>query len=321
MKAAPSLHISPPDLNSLMALLDVEVIALSECLVNAGVRLEIGGIGAPGIHYVLTGAGRIAFRDGRSYSVEPHTLIIMPPNTPLILESAPDKDAAMDETVVKAREVAVMVDSVMRIRAGERDKQARMIVICGYFKAQYGSTTGLFEALPAPIVEQFSAKERLDEKLTAAFDELLHQEVGAGAMSSALLKQVIVTLLRRSLSSIDTWVERFAMLSDPKVARAFAAMVADPGAPHTVESLADSAFLSRSAFMARFSSVIGRSPMLVLRDLRMRQAAAQLSAGRYTIDQVVRNAGYSSRSSFARMFKKVHGVEPRGFRDVHESME
>lgn len=73
--------------------------------------------------------------------------------------------------------------------------------------------------------------------------------------------------------------------------------------------------------MARFSSVIGRSPMLVLRDLRMRQAAAQLSAGRYTIDQVVRNAGDSSRSSFARMFKKVHGVEPRGFREAHESVD
>lgn len=319
MKAEPLSHMSPPDLNSLMALLDVEVIALSECLVNSGVRLEIGCVGAPGIHYILKGTGRIVFRDGQSYRVEPHTLVIVPPNTPLILESAPDEDAALDETLVQAGEIAVMVDSVMRIRAGKSDKQAKMIVICGYFKAQYGSTTGLFETLPAPIVEQFSARERLDEKLTAAFEELLHQEVGAGAMSSALLKQVIVTLFRRSLTSFNTWLERFAMLSDPKVARAFAAMVADPGAPHTVESLADTAFLSRSAFMARFSSVIGRSPMLVLRELRMRQAAAQLSAGRYSIDQVVRNAGYSSRSSFARMFKKVHGVEPRGFREVQES--
>jgi AraC family transcriptional activator of mtrCDE len=320
MKAQPLSRISPPDLNSLLTLLEVEVVALSECLVDSGFRLEIGNVGVPGIHYILKGSGRIAFKNGPSCNVEPHTLVIVPPDTPLVLESAREEGATRQETLVRAGKVGVMVDSVLRIRAGASDGEAKMIMICGYFKAQYGSTTGLFETLAAPIVEQFSASERLDEKLRSAFEELLHQEVGAGAMSAALLKQVIVALLRRSLTSIDTWVERFAMLSDPKVARAFAAMVADPGAPHTVESLADSACLSRSAFMARFSSVIGRSPMLVLRDLRMRQAAAQLSAGTYTIDQVVRNAGYSSRSSFVRMFKKMHGVEPRGFREVHESV-
>lgn len=318
MKARALSRISPPDLNSLMTLLDVEVVALSECLVDSGFRLEIGNVGAPGIHYILKGAGRIVFKDGLSYSVEPHTLVIVPPNTPFVLESVPDEGAAVRETLVQAGEAGVMVDSVLRIRAG--DSEAKMIMICGYFKARYGSTTGLFETLGAPIIEQFSDRERLDEKLKSAFEELLHQEVGAGAMSSALLKQVIVILLRRSLTSINTWVERFAMLSDPNVARAFSTMVADPGAPHSVDSLADSAFLSRSAFMARFSSVVGRSPMLVLRDLRMRQAAAQLSAGTYTIDQVVRNAGYSSRSSFVRTFKKVYGVEPSGFREVRESV-
>lgn len=303
-----------------MMLLDVEVVALSECLVNSGFRLEIGNVGVPGIHYVLKGTGRIVFKDGLSYGVEPHTLVIVPPNTPFVLESAPDEDTTLRETLLQAGKVGVVVDSVLRIRAGEGDNEAQTIMICGYFKAQYGSPPGLFEKLAAPIVEQFSAKERLDEKLGAAFEELLHQEVGAGAMSSALLKQVLVALLRRSLTSIDTWAERFAMLSDPNVARAFAAMVADPGATHTVESLADSACLSRSAFMARFSSVVGRSPMLVLRDLRMRQAAAQLSSGSYTIDQVVRNAGYTSRSSFVRMFRKMHGVQPRGFREAHESV-
>jgi AraC family transcriptional activator of mtrCDE len=190
-----------------------------------------------------------------------------------------------------------------------------MIMICGYFKAQYGSSTGLFETLGAPIVEQFAEKDRIDEKLRSAFEELLNEEIGAGAMSAALLKQVILALLRRSLTSINTWVERFAMLSDPQVARAFATMVADPGTAHTVQSLADCAFLSRSAFMARFSSVVGHSPMLVLRDLRMRQAVAQLKAGKYSVDQVARNAGYESRSSFIRIFKKVYGVDPSGYQE------
>ncbi|HEY4370226.1 MAG TPA: AraC family transcriptional regulator [Steroidobacteraceae bacterium] len=319
MKAEPLSRISPFDLNRLMASLDVEVVALSECLVNTGFRLEIGDVERPGIHYVMKGTGRIVFKNGLSFDVAPHSLIIVAPNTSFMLEPAPAESSRDSQTTVGAGKVGVMVDSVFRIRAGDEVHEPQMIVICGYFKAQYGASTGLFEGLAVPIFEQFSAADQLDDKLQAAFDELLKQEIGAGAMSGALMKQVIVALLRRSLTSVDTWMERFAMLSDPKVARAFACMVADPGAAHTIESLAENAFLSRSAFMARFSSVIGRSPMLVLRDLRMRQAAAQLSAGAFTIDQIVRNAGYASRSSFVRMFKKVHGVEPSGYRETQET--
>jgi AraC family transcriptional activator of mtrCDE len=72
---------------------------------------------------------------------------------------------------------------------------------------------------------------------------------------------------------------------------------------------------SRSAFMARFTSTIGRSPMLVLRDLRMQQTASRLAATELTIDQVAGNAGYASRSSFARAFKTAYGVDPTDYRN------
>ena len=62
-----------------------------------------------------------------------------------------------------------------------------------------------------------------------ALDELIAQEVGAGAMTTALMKQVLVTVIRRSLRSKDVWAERFCLLSDPHVARAFAEMAARPG--------------------------------------------------------------------------------------------
>jgi AraC-like DNA-binding protein len=103
-------------------------------------------------------------------------------------------------------------------------------------------------------------------------------------------------------------------LSDPQIARAFADMVAHPGARHSVNSLARTAFLSRSAFVARFSRVVGRSPMMIVRDLRMRQAAAQLGSTTMTIDEVARHAGYVSRSSFVRAFREAHGCDPTSYR-------
>ena len=191
------------------------------------------------------------------------------------------------------------------------------MLICGYFHASYGSATDLFGALKSPIIEQFSEGDQVDESLRTALMELVAQEVGSGAMSAALLKQVIVALLRRSLRSMDLWVERFSLLSDPQIARAFAEMVAHPGARHSVSSLARAAFLSRSAFEARFNRVVGRSPMMVLRDLRMRQAAEQLRSTTMTVDEIARHAGYASPSSFVRAFRRAHGCDPTSFRKSH----
>jgi AraC-like DNA-binding protein len=64
--------------------------------------------------------------------------------------------------------------------------------------------------------------------------------------------------------------------------------------------------------MARFTQLVGRSPMAILRDLRMRDAAQQLKATNLSIDQIAHNMGYSSRSSFTRAFKKTYGSDPAG---------
>jgi AraC family transcriptional activator of mtrCDE len=147
-------------------------------------------------------------------------------------------------------------------------------------------------------------------------DELLQQEVGVGAMTASLLKQIIVSLVRRSLKSSQRWTERFSILANRQVTRAFADMVARPGAAHSVQSLAHSAGLSRSAFMARFADIFGQSPMAILRDLRMRQAAVDLTTTTMSIEVVALNAGYESRSSFVRAFRKTYNRDPSDYRRI-----
>ena len=133
-------------------------------------------------------------------------------------------------------------------------------------------------------------------------------------MSAALLKLVLFALLRRCLVSTNTWVERFSILSDPPIARAFAEMASRLSVPHTVQSLSRAVGLSRSAFMARFSAAFGESPMSLLRQVRMRHAANLLAANALSIDQVALNAGYQSRSSFTRTFRRYYGSDPSAYR-------
>jgi AraC-like DNA-binding protein len=66
--------------------------------------------------------------------------------------------------------------------------------------------------------------------------------------------------------------------------------------------------------MARFSEIFGRSPMVILRTLRMRQAALDLTTTTMPVDVVAHNAGYESRSSFVRAFRKAYSRDPTEYR-------
>jgi AraC-like DNA-binding protein len=303
---------SPADLNVLMRTLEVRVVRLTECLVSRGWRLAVTGPDAPGIHYNLVGHGWLVFEGQAPIAVRPHTLIIVPPNLSFSLEVDAPGALGPDVQVSDQRRVVSIADNFGRREAG--DPPPDLILICGYFQATYGATIDLFQGLSAPIVEQFDQGDAVDTALRAALDELVRQEIGDGAMAATLIKQVMVTLLRRSLTSCKAWVERFSILSDPQVARAFTRMVDDPGAAHTIESLAEAAGLSRSAFMKRFAKVFGKPPMAALRDLRMRIAAQDLVAGHTSLDAIAYDAGYQERTGFLRAFRKTFGCEPAQYR-------
>lgn len=311
----PRAPVAPADLDRLLDTLSVEFVRLSECLVGEGYRLELGGIDAPGLHYNVAGHGQLVVRGREPIVLRPHTLVVLPAGTLFRIEVPPARGRRDGWKTIDGRAQSFPPGAVRRYVA--TDEAPEIVLICGYFHASYGAATDLFGTLSAPIVEQFEEGDQVDGTLRAALTELVAQEVGSGAMSAALLKQVIVALLRRSLRSFDLWVERFSLLSDPQVARAFAEMVAHPGAHHSVQSLARTACLSRSAFEARFSKVVGRSPMAILRELRMRQAAAQLRSTTMTVDEVAREVGYASRSSFVRAFREALGCDPTSYRRSH----
>src|ERR1700742_4732190 len=77
--AGASVRLSTTDLNNLMQALDIDVIALTELLVPPGHRVEFGTIDVPGIHYNLSGVGRISINGGPAIPLSPHLLIIVPP--------------------------------------------------------------------------------------------------------------------------------------------------------------------------------------------------------------------------------------------------
>lgn len=310
MAGEPFWRISRQDLDKLMTTLDVTFVSLSECVLAAGTHLAVARADASAIHYCLRGAGLILLDDEAPICLTPHTLVIIPPGRATTV--AATEAAAAARNVSRRRDCVFTPGSSLMYAVGEGEPALGLA--CGSFRATYGPALDLFASLATPIVEKFDAHDQLDQVITYAMAELTSQDVGGGPMSAALLKFVLLALLRRCLVSPNAWVERFSILNDPPIARAFAEMVSRPSVAHTIQSLSQTVGLSRSAFMARFSAAFGESPMSLLRRVRMRHAADLLAANALSIDQVALNAGYQSRSSFTRTFRRYYGSDPSEYR-------
>jgi AraC family transcriptional activator of mtrCDE len=305
-------RISRSTLDTMMTTLEVSFVRLTECLISPGWRLTLGGTDAPAIHYNLGGTGRMIVEGQTPIDLAPHTLVILPAGALFMLEGPAGSPDGGDWSVMEGRGKSIPPDTLRRFVAGEGEP--RLMMICGYFNALYGNSIDLFGTSTFPIVEQFDAADQLDQRLKAVLAELAAKEVGMGAMTAALLKVVLLALLRRSLSSLNIWGEQLSVLGDPQIARAFIEMAGRLSTPHTIQSLSHFVGLSRSVFMARFTAACGESPMAVLRQLRMRHAAVLLSAKTLTIDQIAYSVGYQSRSSFSRAFRLFYGRDPSEYR-------
>jgi AraC family transcriptional activator of mtrCDE len=310
-------RISTTDFDSLLTRLDVKFVDLVECHVSPGWRLSFTPSKMPALHYNLDGTGELVVGENAPIRLSPHMLIIVPAERPFhITASDPDDRVPMQKMVDPG---AIERTSVLARYVAGTEKPEVMLV-CGYFQATYGATIEFFSGLTSPIVEHFDVEDRLDQTLKSVIDELAQQQVGVSAMTTTLVKQVLVMLLRRSLTSTSVLGERFSMLSDPQIARAFSEMVNRPGAPHSISSLTQLSGLNRSSFMQRFADLIGESPIAVLRQLRMRQAATMLTSNyELSIDQIARNVGYSSRSSFLRAFRRVYGMGPSEYVEIERT--
>ena len=177
----------------------------------------MGMIDAPAIHYNLKGSGRISINRGLNMQLMPHLLIIVPPNTPFSIEV----DGGDGATRLINRD-CWKCDEEGLLRVAVPNEQPEVVQICGFFSASFGQSVGLFRDLRERVVEQFEPSDKIDDKLCEAINELLSQEVGMGAMTVSLLKQVIIALARRSLKSSQSLTDRFSIIADRQITRAIA---------------------------------------------------------------------------------------------------
>jgi transcriptional regulator GlxA family with amidase domain len=99
-------------------------------------------------------------------------------------------------------------------------------------------------------------------------------------------------------------------LSDPRLAKALIAVHDAPGADWSLERMASTAGMSRSAFAAAFKQATGATPAAYLLDWKLNVATSLLRSGR-SVKQVALDLGFADAPTLSRAFRRRTGVSPR----------
>jgi AraC-like DNA-binding protein len=286
----------------------VEPFAL--CTLTAGWRRHLPG--PPGLlfHFVLDGKGTLFGPGGDGHPIAPLCLAVVPAGAKYVLQSDGDGHKELRIDALPEGE------QVCRFVAGLAE-QPDLVVGCGIVAVRYGPSLDLFDRLQDVLAVDFSDAPDAPATFHGILAEQSKSSVGSNAMTAALMTQCLVHLFRRLPGGSERALPWLGALGDKRLGRVVDMILEDPGAPHTVESLAETAAMSRSAFAEQFSASFGRSPMSFVNHVRMQRAADLLTVGDMSMDEITIAVGYSGRSHFSRAFRDHSGLPPKEFRSTH----
>ncbi|VAW06316.1 Transcriptional regulator, AraC family [hydrothermal vent metagenome] len=198
----------------------------------------------------------------------------------------------------------------------------RTHVVCGGIRFDHPAATHLVDSLPPIIHIEASQTTRADwmrATLELMAEETRHVRPGSEVVISRLCDIVVMQAIR-------SWIERdpaaqtgwLGALRDERVGAAIASIHAAPDRDWTVASLADEVAMSRSAFAARFTELVGEPAMAYVTRWRMHVAFELLRAGETTVAAAAAQVGYDSEAAFSRAFKRVTGITPSSARTATE---
>lgn len=156
----------------------------------------------------------------------------------------------------------------------------------------------------------------LHTTLESLASEMTDQMPGSEVVANRLAEVLFIQAIRAHVASgadcrNPGWLRA---IFDPQIGAALKAIHENVDHPWTVESLADVAGMSRSAFALRFKELLGQAPLEYVTDWRMQKAVQLLRQGNTKLFEVAKKVGYESDAAFSKAFKRVLGVTPGGYR-------
>ena len=191
-------------------------------------------------------------------------------------------------------------------------------LICGAVRFAHPAANDLISLLPSLIhIKTWSTNA------SAAHAEWMHSTLRLMAAEASARQpggETIVTRLADILviQAIRAWLIEnptarggwLGALSDDRIGPAILQIHREPEKDWTVASLAELVAMSRSAFSARFTDLVGEPALQYLTRWRKHLAGSWLQENKTTAAECAAKLGYNSEAAFNRAFKRVMGKPP-----------
>lgn len=289
------------EIDQFLEAVEIRVEAFGVCEIGRDYSLRCEPSKSVIVHFVLSGEGFLECSHGR-FPLKPGTAVVVPK---LLAKSL--SGAGPVEHVKDAQADCTLQDELVRF--GACDGKPDLVLGCAELSSSVGGELPLFDRAKRPIIEH-SEDPLLRALFTTMFDELSNPRLGTRAFVSALMKQVLIVLLR-SQPDDDSSI---LLMTGARLAGVVAAILDRPQDNHTVDTLAAIAGMSRSRFSHHFTLAYDTSPKSFVQTVRLASAARMLKGSDLPVKSIAASVGYASRSQFSRAFQAKFGIDPSAFR-------
>lgn len=263
-------------------------------------------------HIVTSGSAVIERPDAEPVVLRQGAMALVPHGEGHLLRGREETDARplFDIPVEK------LSDRYEVMRYGGGGERTRML--CVLVRLEDTSAQHLLPMLP-PVMTLDAWDDHADGWLHNTLRFMVREAHDLRPGSEAVITRLSDILV---IQMIRDWIDRqgdastgwLAALRDPMIGRAMAEIHHAPHRPWSVEALAEVACMSRSAFAARFTELVGEPAMKYVTRWRMQAARQQLSETNDPVGKVAIDAGYESEASFCRAYKRQFGEPPGAVR-------
>lgn len=255
--------------------------------------------GKPVYFAVLEGQCRVVAAGRPPIIVQAGDFVLSPSTSDQVIESIDAPPHGIDMVPVEL--------APGRFRVGAANEPINLKMQVGLCSFASPDAALLVSLLPAMIVAR--GEPRLAQLLHLVGDETRQSRAGRELVLERLLEVLLIEALRcgTDIASVPSVARG---LSDDRLVGALRAMHARPERSWTVADLAAEAAMSRSAFFARFSRIVGLPPMEYLLAWRMALAKRLLRTREVAIEHVAARIGYGSASTFSTAFARHVGMPP-----------
>jgi len=191
-------------------------------------------------------------------------------------------------------------------------------VISGFLSFDTASLRSVTQLLPCLILIKAEQAQSLALHTTLQLlaSEMAEQTPGGEVVANRLAEVLFIQTIRAYIASGAENCKRgwLRAIFDSRIGAALKSVHENLNYPWTVESLADKAGMSRSAFAAQFKELLGQTPLEYVTDWRMQKATQLLREQDKKLIDVAQSVGYESDAAFSRAFKRIVGITPGEYR-------